>query len=184
MIAQLDAPGEWYLEEAKGDADGSTLYLIPPPGVELNSSTVIESAVKPRVLQLRGASPTEFVHDIAIKRITVAHSAPTFMADYEMPSGGDWAIYRGGAIFLDGTEDITIEDCTVDHPGGNGIFLSNHVWRTQLLSNTVAHAGDSGILLVGSTEFMNGTRNTYRKYTRNPPLACAILQPSPSRGVD
>jgi hypothetical protein len=47
----------------------------------------------------------------------VAHSAPTFMADYEMPSGGDWSIHRGGAVFLDGTEDITIENLNVDQAG-------------------------------------------------------------------
>ena len=83
------------------------------------------------------------------------------MADYEMPSGGDWSIHRGGAIFLDGTEDVTIEGVNVHQAGGNGIFLSNHAWRTQLVGNTIGGAGDSAILLVGSTELMNDTAPTY-----------------------
>lgn len=83
------------------------------------------------------------------------------MSDYEIPSGGDWSIHRGGAIFLDGTEDIALRNITVDQAGGNGIFLSNHAWRTTVADNTISHAGESAILLVGSTEYMNGTRNTY-----------------------
>ena len=52
---------------------------------------------------------------------------------------------------------MTIEGVNVHQAGGNGIFLSNHAWRTQLIGNTIGGAGDSAILLVGSTEFMNGT---------------------------
>ncbi len=35
--------------------------------------------------------------------LTVRHAAPTYVADYEMPSGGDWSLHRGAAVFLDGT---------------------------------------------------------------------------------
>ena len=75
-MEELDHEGEWFL-------DGDTLHLIPPQGTTLNSS-ILESAVEPRVIQLRGASETQFAHDIVIKGLTVAHSAPTFMADYEV----------------------------------------------------------------------------------------------------
>ena len=61
--------------------------------------------------------------------------------------------------------DVTIEAVAVDQAGGNGIFLSNHCWRTNLLSNTIGHAGDSAIVLVGSTRYMNGTADTYPAYT-------------------
>ena len=53
----------------------------------------------------------------------------------------------------------------VDQAGGNGIFLSNHCWRTTIIGNTIAHAGDSAIVLVGSTHFMNGTRDSYPAFT-------------------
>ena len=74
-------------------------------------------------------------------------------------------MHRGAAIFLDGTEDIIIEHTGVDHAGGNGICLSNHAWRTSLLNNTIAYAGDSSIVLVGSTKLMNGTLPSYPAYT-------------------
>ena len=74
-------------------------------------------------------------------------------------------MHLGGAIFLDGTEDIIIEHTGVDHAGGNGICLSNHAWRTSLRNNTIAYAGDSSIVLVGSTKLMNGTLPSYPAYT-------------------
>jgi hypothetical protein len=77
-------------------------------GLTPSATSVVEAAVEPRVIQLRGASDTDFAHDIIIKGLTVARSAPTFMKDYEMPSGGDWSIHRGGAIFLDGTEWVKL----------------------------------------------------------------------------
>ena len=64
--------------------------------------------------------------------------------------------HRGGAIFLDGTEDISVDTVHVDRAGGNGIFLSQHAWRTTVTNNVVSYAGESAILLVGSTDFMNG----------------------------
>ena len=62
-------------------------------------------------------------------------------------------------------DNDTDTDTDTDTAGGNGIFLSNHCWRTNLLGNTIAHAGDSAILLVGSTRYMNGTADTYPAYT-------------------
>lgn len=78
---ELDAPGEWFL-------DGTTLYVIPPVGTQLSASTLVESAVEPRVIQLRGSHAGAYAHHITVRGVTVAHSAPTFMSDFEMPSGG------------------------------------------------------------------------------------------------
>jgi len=168
IFEELDAPGEFFLQTAQpGHQLGPILFLIPPTGVSLDHDAPIrmEAAVHPRVVQLRGSNDVTFAHDIVLRDVHIVHSAPTYMADYEMPSGGDWSLHRGGAVFLDGTEDVVVQNVTVDQAGGNGIFLSNHAWRTNLTDNTIAHAGDSAILLVGSTDLMNGTRNTYPAFT-------------------
>ena len=161
VFEELDRPGEWYY-----NASTRTLFLVPPPqlaaaGAAAAATVEVTAAVHSRVIQLRGASPTSFAHDIALRGLTVGHSAPTYTADYEMPSGGDWSIHRGGALFLDGTEDVTIDGVTVAQAGGNGIFLSNHCARTALTDNTVAGCGDSAIVLLGSTDLMNGTAPTF-----------------------
>ena len=50
---------------------------------------------------------------VTVKGITFRDAAPTFMAPHGMPSAGDWCLQRSGAIFLEGTEGVTIEGCKV-----------------------------------------------------------------------
>jgi len=39
------------------------------------------------------------------------------MDHYEVPSGGDWAVHRGGAIFIEGSRNINVKRCFFDQPG-------------------------------------------------------------------
>ena len=39
---------------------------------------------------------------VTLANLTIAHAAVTFLEPYEVPSGGDWAVHRGAAVFLDG----------------------------------------------------------------------------------
>ena len=52
------------------------------------------------------------------------------MNPWGVPSGGDWGLYRGGAIFVEGAEDITLQHNTLTRLDGNGVFVSG----TQLLA--------------------------------------------------
>ena len=106
----------------------NTLTVNWPP----YTATAGGAAVRPRILQLRGASDSEFAHDIAIRNLGFLHSAPTFMADYEMPSGGDWSIHRGGAVFLDGATQLEIPIL--------GAFLTDLLLSTSHLHVALLHA--------------------------------------------
>ena len=68
-------------------------------------------------------------------------------------------------IFLDGSEYITITKCAVQYAGGNAIFLSQHAWHTSINGNNIAYSGDTAIALVGSTELMDGTADTFPAHT-------------------
>jgi hypothetical protein len=37
---------------------------------------------------------------VALSGLTVTHSLTTFLGAYEVPSGGDWSMHRGGAVFV------------------------------------------------------------------------------------
>jgi len=57
----------------------------------------------------------EAAHNIRISGLRLAHASPTFMEKYEVPSAGDWSIHRGGAVFIQGPEDVsstTIQRCS------------------------------------------------------------------------
>ena len=70
---------------------------------------------------------------------------------YEIPSGGDWAIHRGGAVFADGAESVVISGNRFDQIDGNGVFLSRYARNFSVKANDMVAIGDSGILVVGAS---------------------------------
>ena len=48
------------------------------------------------------------------------------MERFGVPSGGDWALYRGGAVFLDGTENAVVTNGLFERLDGNALFLSGY----------------------------------------------------------
>jgi hypothetical protein len=89
IAEELDVEREWF-------ATGSTLRYFPATGVDLNSpKTSVIGAVLKNVIEVDGAS------DVTIRGLTITHTAPTFMDAYECPSGGDWSIHRGAAVFVE-----------------------------------------------------------------------------------
>jgi len=144
VFEELDSPGEWYLNSQKGE-----LYCIPPEGVDL-AKAQIEVAVLPQVIEFRGTKDRP-VHDLNISGFRIAHTESTFLANYEVPSMGDWGIYRGGAVYLEGGEDIHVERCFFDAVGGNAVFLNNHNRRVKVYGNKFTEAGESAVCLVGKS---------------------------------
>jgi hypothetical protein len=39
---------------------------------------------------------------VRLSGLVFAHTRTTFLESYEVPSGGDWSVHRGGAILLEG----------------------------------------------------------------------------------
>ena len=60
-----------------------------------------------------------------------------------MPSGGDWALHRGGAVFLEGTEGTAIKGCLFKRVDGNALFVSGYNRGAVLDSNEFFQIGDS-----------------------------------------
>ncbi len=148
---------EFFLEPI-ADLPRSLLYVVPAPGVDLSATAVALPMAASAVTIVGGG---ELVTNVRFQGITFQHTRPTFMDAYEVPSGGDWSIHRGGTFFVDGAEDITVTNCTFLQTGGNALFLSNHVLNAQIVGNTFLDTGDSAIALAGSTRFMDGTAGTY-----------------------
>jgi hypothetical protein len=102
---------EWFYDPAK-----ETLYLIP------NATSATEEAAAPTedyvavllqtLISINGtkASP---VKDITVQGITFRDAADITMEPWGVPSGGDWGLYRGGAIFVEGAENVTVQHNTL-----------------------------------------------------------------------
>ncbi len=125
------------------------------------------------LIQFHGteASPVKF---ITLQGFVVRHAARTFMDTKEPMLRSDWAIYRGGALLLSGTEDVRILDTQFDQVGGNAIFVSNYNRRTLIKGCHIHDTGASGICFVGDPTavrnplFEYGQKNDLSKIDRTP----------------
>lgn len=155
----LDAPGEWFY-----DADAGELYLWPN-GTAPFSGAVTVPALEAliRVQGVNGSAPggADYVTGVGFVGLTFTQTRATFLEQYEVPSGGDWSIHRGGALVVEDAEELLLANCTFSHVGGNAVLLSNHVWRANLTANEAVYPGDSGFALVGSAVLADGSAPTY-----------------------
>ena len=145
IFEELDAPGEWFL-----DSKSSILYFYPPAGVDPAKATI--EAVRLKHLIEFGGTGQAPVRFVSFKGLTFRHAARTFMETKELLLRTDWAIYRGGALFLNGTEDCAIEDCSIDQVGGNAVFVSNYNRRVTVRGCQIARAGGSGVAVIGDPD--------------------------------
>ncbi|SHJ03869.1 right-handed parallel beta-helix repeat-containing protein [Pseudozobellia thermophila] len=145
IFEELNVAGEWFLDEEK-----KLLYYYPEEGVDLNNA-VIEVPVAKDLIQIKGTSRNP-VKYITINGIDFTQSRTTFMEAYEPLARGDWAIHRGGALFLEGAENCTISDCNFEFLGGNGVFMSAYNRNNTVSDCRFYHLGESAVALVGSLD--------------------------------
>ena len=158
IMEELNAPGEWYFD----DLD-STLYYFPNGSSSLPTSGVV-TAVE-TLFHISGTQRDPVVN-ITIANITFTQTAPTYFGHYEVPSGGDWSIHRGGTLFVEGVDGFLLQNCLFDAPGGNAVFLSNFVRHAVIEGNEFVFVGDSAVAAVGSSNFMDGTDGNQPRGTR------------------
>eukprot|EP01084_Bolivina_argentea_P319827 554783_1 len=106
IFDELDYNNEWFYNE-------STKYLYYYNNITNatdNLSNVQFEATQLKVLINMTGSMENPVKNIIIRGLTFKDTAISYMEPHCMPSGGDWALQRTGAIILDGTENISITD--------------------------------------------------------------------------
>lgn len=169
IFEELDAPGEWY-----HDANKNTLYYMPAGGVDLASAKVEVVRLR-HLIEFQGSEEAPVKH-ITLQGFTARHAARTFMDCKEQLLRSDWAIYRGGAFMLTGTEDIHILDCEFDQVGGNAVFVNNYSRRPLIKGCHLHDAGASGVCFVGDPD---AVRNPLFEYREKNDLATIDRTPGP-----
>ena len=169
IFEELDAEGEWY-----HNAKTNTLYYKPAGDVNLNEAKV--EVVRLRHLIEFQGSLTDPVKHVTLKGFVLRHAARTFMDTDEQLLRTDWAIYRGGAIVLSGTEDVVIADCEFDQVGGNGVFVNHYNRRTQIKGCQIHDCGASGVCFIGDPD---AVRDPLFEYKQKNDLAEIDRTPGP-----
>ncbi|MEI6351145.1 MAG: PDZ domain-containing protein [Verrucomicrobiota bacterium] len=142
IFEELDAPGEWFL-----DRKSHILYYWPAPGVEMKNATFEATRLR-TLVELRGDEKNP-VKNVVFRGLIFRNADRTMMETKEPVLRSDWAIYRGGAIFVNGAEDCSFEDCLLDRVGGNAIFVNNYARRIAVRGCEIVKAGASGICFLG-----------------------------------
>jgi parallel beta-helix repeat protein len=151
----LDAPGEWYLDPAKG-----TLYYAPLPG-ETPERTEIIAPVLRFVLRLEGQPEAEkFIERVNFHGLTFAHAEWEFPRDPEVakrsamvwpaPSteiGGfaQAAIGVNGAVWGEGVRNSAFEHCKFINLGAYGLELGRGSQSNRIAGCEFADLGAGGI---------------------------------------
>jgi len=147
ILEELTEPGEWcYL------ADEQQIYVMPHPEHDLHNA---EIGVNHAFFQLENR------HGVTIENLTFTKGIRTFMETKEPLLRSDWTIYRGGAVYMRDCQGCTIDRCTFDDIGSNGIFVDGNSKNITVSRCLIQNIGASGICFVGRNDSVYSPLFTY-----------------------
>ncbi|MEE9361469.1 MAG: PDZ domain-containing protein [Cellulophaga sp.] len=157
VLEELDSPGEWYLEKST-----NLFYYWPTKSINLENA-VVEVVVLKSLIEIVGTEEDP-VKEIGISGIKFEHTQRTFMEKYEPLLRSDWTMYRGGALFIEGSENVTIADCEFVNLGGNVIFVSNYNRKFKLTGSHIHECGATAISFVGNPSAVRSPSFQYDEF--------------------
>ena len=129
IFEELDMPGEWFFNASTRQLffmpNASEPGQPPPPDAQFVVPTLY------RLLTIIGTRDAPAV-GVTIRGLGFRDSRPTFMQPWGVPSGGDWSLHRGAALFVERTIQVTVSDCTFKRLDGNGLQLSGYNRMTEV----------------------------------------------------
>lgn len=154
---ELDAPKEWFFDERE-----KILYYYPPPGFD-PAGALVEVPVLDHLIELTGTEEGP-VQNVEIDGITFRHTRSTYMQTKEPLLRSDWTIYRGGAILLEGTENVRLSHNHFVNLGGNAVFVNEYNQNATIASNHIEQIGASGLCFVGSPDAVRSPSFEYHEF--------------------
>jgi hypothetical protein len=158
VLELLDAPNEHYIDT---DTSPPTLYYQPngtddgSAGAGPPPATLAVAVPVLKALLVANATQAEPIVGLAIRGVGFRDTMPTYMEPHGVPSAGDWALERLGALFFEGTTGLTVDGCTFERLDGNALMLSGFHRGATVSNSHFAWTGDTAIAAWGRTDEMS-----------------------------
>lgn len=150
--ALLDAPGEFYLDEATG-----TLYYWPMGDGAIEGKEIVAPTTS-RVIELKGSSEATPVHDLSFENLTIR------VSDFAQNSSPALNEPLEGMIYLENAEGIEIRNNRIGQSGFAGIMLNHYAQRNVIAGNWIEDLGTFGVGLFGWGVGEGGYENAADSY--------------------
>ena len=153
LFEALDAPGEWYLDTARG-----TLFYLPMPGEQIDRFEAI-APVLSQVMRLEGRpQANEFVSHVEFGGLTFAHTEWNLAraGDTNAPPGwpaptsqvggfSQAAVGVPSAVWGEGVRNCLFETCTFANMGTYGLELARGCRSNLIVRCEFADLGAGGV---------------------------------------
>ncbi|MFN3165969.1 MAG: right-handed parallel beta-helix repeat-containing protein [Phycisphaeraceae bacterium] len=138
FFAELDQPGEWYLDRQLG-----RLYYMPEPGRDPNAMRFVAPRLD-RLIHVRGdVNRGTLVRHVRFDGLELRHTA--FTLGHIAPR-----VHTDAAIRFENTHDCAVTNCVFENIGGYAMWLHLDCQRNTFSDNAVRDSGGGGVLLTGA----------------------------------
>ncbi len=138
VFAELDQPGEWYLDRHLG-----RLYYMTRPGQDPNTMQFVAPRLD-RLIHVKGdVDEGTHVRHVRFDALAFRHTA--FTLGHIAPR-----VHTDAALRLENTQDSSVTRCAFENIGGYAMWLHLDCQRNSLDHNSVYDSGGGGVLLTGA----------------------------------
>jgi len=145
VMEELDFPSEFFY-----DKSSSQLYFYYNGTGAPPASTTFVVPQKRILLNMTGTQ-WDPVTNVKTTGITYTGARYTYMDPHAVPSAGDWALDRTGAVFLQGTEGAIFDGCTFDRLDTNAVMISGYNRNATVTNSEFSYIGGNAVAAWGYT---------------------------------
>jgi hypothetical protein len=169
VFEELDAPGEWFLDQKPG-----WLYVMPPaPGRPPARGWHAGANAALMRIEGRGAD----VHDVVVRNLVFVRTEPTFLDAREPLLRSDWKFARTGAVTVENARDVRIADSEFTDLGGHAVVVNGRAARVAVAGNHIHGIGGTAVAFVGRPR---AVRSPLFEYHQQLDLAAIDRTPGPA----